>query len=102
MNPDDVSVKDNRAILEAELKRALEAQRVMEKAHTALIADDVQALIELGFGQEHIAELKARSSVKGGGYPAYSLRSIRTNIAWLRRRLRKSQRTSLVSRHMRT
>lgn len=68
--------------LDLEIARAQEAYQLMLVADACLRSGADRLLLLLGFSMIHVRELRAQSG-PGGGYPAYSLRSIRKTIRQL-------------------
>ena len=70
--------------LDEEIARAEAAYQLMVVADTCLKNGADRLLLLLGFTALHVAELRAQAG-PAGGYPAYSLRNIRSTLRYLRR-----------------
>ena len=86
MNRDTyVSTLNAIAKMQAEIDRLHASQKMMRDANTALTKHDDAALRSMGFSEDHIADLKIRSSRGRTGFPDYALRNNDINIRCLER-----------------
>ena len=78
-NPDAI------AKLQAEIDRLQASQKMMRDANAALAKQDDAALRSMGFSEDHICDLKIRSSAGRTGFPDYSIRNNDSNIRSLKK-----------------
>lgn len=80
-----VSDADAIAKMQVEIDRLQASQKMMRDANAALSKQDDAALRSMGFSDDHIADLKIRSSRGRTGFPDYALRNNDMNIRCLKR-----------------
>ncbi len=67
--------------------RLSESMEVMMAANSALTRRDYQKLGDLGFSEQHVAQLIEKTSCGKPGFPDYAIRNNRSNIRTLTKHL---------------
>lgn len=77
----------------AEIRRIRQVQKLIARADRALKSGRDDVLRSLGFGDEHIVELKKMAATsRGSAFPNYTRRNNARTVRYLRRQLATHQR----------